>query len=31
MRNREGLAVVVGVDPDDEPVVLNVVTVMKGS
>lgn len=31
LSNREGLAVVVGVDPDDEPVVLNVVTVMKGS
>lgn len=31
MRNRAGVAVVVGVDPGDEPVVLNVATVMKGS
>lgn len=29
MSNRAGLAVVVGLDPDDEPFVLNVVTVMK--
>jgi len=30
LSNREGLVVVVGLDPAGEPVVLHVITVMKG-
>jgi len=30
LSNRDGLAVVVGLDPDGDPVVLNVVTVLTG-